>query len=154
VINNPDFDTLQAIVTSSSSGAFGDQSAVLNALVGLTAVAPATLFAPNNVAFTSLISELTAAGVSPTAAQFSSVLQYHVVNGNVRSTALPGIVSDSPSVPTLNTQNLTFSLNQGTYKITGTFNPVRPASTIIQPIDIQGSNGVIHTIDKVLLPTL
>ena len=153
VIANPDFDTLQAVVTS-TGGDFGDQSGVLNALVGLTAAAPATLFAPNNTAFTNLLSELSTAGISPTAAQLSSVLQYHVVVGNVRSSALPGIVSGTGIVPTLNSQNITFSLVDGVYKITGTFTPTRPSSTIIQSLDIQGSNGVIHTIDKVLLPTL
>jgi uncharacterized surface protein with fasciclin (FAS1) repeats len=150
VIDNPAFSTLLAIVTS-TGGDFGDQSAVLDAL---NETASATLFAPNNAAFTSLISELATVGIVPTAPQYSSVLQYHVVPGNVRSTKLPEIVLNSPSVPTLNTQDITFSATGTTYKITGTFNPVRPASTIILPIDIQGSNGVVHTIDKVLLPSL
>jgi uncharacterized surface protein with fasciclin (FAS1) repeats len=153
VVDNPDFDTLQTVVTS-TGGTFGNQSAVLGVLSGLTPAAPATLFAPNNAAFTSLIAELTAAGISPTGAQFSSVLQYHAVSGNVRSSALAGIVSGTSAgvVPTLNGQNITFSLTGGA-KITGTFAPTRTASNIIST-DIQGSNGVIHVLDKVLLPTL
>jgi len=153
VVANPDFDTLQAVVTS-TSGAFGDQSAVLNALNSVTASAPVTVFAPNNAAFTSLLEEFSSAGINPSPGQYSSVLQYHVVNGNVRSTALPGIVSGSGAgvVPTLNGQNVTISLTGGA-KITGTFSPTRPASNIIAT-DIQGSNGVVHVLDKVLLPTL
>lgn len=153
VIDNPEFDTLQGVVTS-TSGTFGDQSAVLNALSGLTPAAPATLFAPNNAAFTSLIAELGTAGINPTPAQYSSVLQYHVINGNVRSTALPGVVSGPGAgvVPTLNGQNITISLTGGA-NITGTFQPTRSASNVITT-DIQGSNGVIHVLDKVLLPTL
>jgi uncharacterized surface protein with fasciclin (FAS1) repeats len=153
VVDNPDFDTLQTVVTS-TGGTFGNQSAVLSALSGLTPAAPATLFAPNNAAFTSLITELTTAGISPTGAQFSSVLQYHAVGGNVRSSALSGIVSGTSAgvVPTLNGQNITISLTGGA-KITGTFAPTRAASNIIST-DIQGSNGVIHVLDKVLLPTL
>ena len=153
VVDNPEFDTLQTAVTS-TGGAFGDQSAVLSALSGLTPASPATLFAPNNAAFTSLLSELSTAGISPTGAQFSSVLQYHAVAGNVRSSALSGIVSGSSAgvVPTLNGQNITFSLTGGA-KITGAFTPARPASNIITT-DIQGSNGVIHVLDKVLLPAL
>ena len=50
VVANPQFDTLQAVVTSGATGAFGDQSAVLAALNGLTAAAPATVFAPDNAA--------------------------------------------------------------------------------------------------------
>lgn len=153
VIANPEFDTLQTVVTS-TGGTFGNQSAVLNALSGLTAAQPATLFAPNNAAFVNLGTELSSAGIMPTPAQYSSVLQYHVVNGNVRSTALQGIVSGSSNgvVPTLNGQNITLSLTGGA-KITGAFMPMRPASNIIAT-DVQASNGVIHTIDKVLLPTL
>jgi uncharacterized surface protein with fasciclin (FAS1) repeats len=153
VIANTEFDTLQTVVTS-TGGTFGNQSAVLDALSGLTSAQPATLFAPNNSAFTSLVTELSTAGIMPTPAQYSSVLQYHVVNGNVRSTALQGIVSGSSNgvVPTLNGQNITLSLTGGA-KITGAFMPMRPASNIIAT-DVQASNGVIHTIDKVLLPTL
>ena len=154
VVDNPEFDTLQAVVTSESGGDFGDQSAVLNFLVDLTAGAPATLFAPNNAAFTSLEAELSAASLFPNSEQISSVLTYHVVDENNRSSDLPGIVSGNGIVPTFNLQSITFSLVGGTYKIIGTFTPTRPASTIIQSLDIQGSNGVIHTIDKVLLPTL
>lgn len=154
VVDNPEFDTLQAVVTSESGGDFGDQSAVLNFLVDLTAGAPATLFAPNNAAFTSLEAELSAASLFPNSEQISSVLTYHVVDENNRSSDLPGIVSGNGIVPTFNLQSITFSLVGGAYKIIGTFTPTRPASTIIQSLDIQGSNGVIHTIDKVLLPTL
>lgn len=151
VIDNPAFDTLQTVVTS-TGGTFGDQSAVLGALNGLTPASPATLFAPDNAAFDSLTTELTTAGLSPTGEQFSSVLKYHVVNGNVRSSALAGVVSGGGVVPTLNGQNITISLTGGA-NITGTFSPTRPSSNIVT-VDIQGSNGVIHSLDKVLLPTL
>lgn len=152
VMDNPEFDTLESVVTS-TGGTFGNQSAVLNALTGLTAASPATLFAPNNAAFTSLMTEFATAGINPTPAQFTSVLQYHVINGNVRSTMLPAVVSGSGGVvSTLNGQNITLSLTGGA-KVTGAFMPMRPASNIITT-DIQGSNGVIHTIDKVLLPQL
>ena len=153
VVTNPEFDTLQTVVTS-TTGSFGNQSAVLADLSNLTPAAPGTLFAPNNAAFTSLLSELSTAGIVPTPLQYSSVLRYHAVSGNLRAAALPGIISGPSAgvVPTLNTQNITLSLTGGA-KITGAFTPTRPASNIILT-DIQGSNGVIHVLDKVLLPTL
>jgi uncharacterized surface protein with fasciclin (FAS1) repeats len=70
---NPAFDTLEAVVTS-TSGAFGNQSAVLNALS--TNTTPLTLFAPNNAAFTAAT---TGSGfaVGASASQVSTVLLYH-----------------------------------------------------------------------------
>lgn len=147
VVANPDFDTLQAVVTS-TSGAFGDQSAVLSALNGITAAAPATLFAPNNAAFTAAT---TGSGfaVGATAAQVTKVLQYHVTGaGNVRSNQL----TNNQSVPMITSpaQNTTVVLGSGTVDIKDTANNL---SRVFQA-DIQCSNGVIHGVQRVLQPQL
>jgi uncharacterized surface protein with fasciclin (FAS1) repeats len=142
VIDNPNFDTLETVVTGSA------QSAVLAALNGLTATAPATLFAPNNAAFT------TALGVGGFAngasdSQVTKVLQYHVtVAGNVRSNQL----SNNQVVPMITSpvQNTTVILGTGTVDIRDTASNL---SRVIQA-DIQASNGVIHGVNKVLQPTL
>jgi uncharacterized surface protein with fasciclin (FAS1) repeats len=130
VIANPDFDTLQTVVTST------DQAAVLGALSGLTATAPATLFAPNNAAFT--------------AAQVTKVLQYHVTTaGNVRSSQL----TNNQVVPMFTSPVLNVTV------ILGTSNPVtvdiKDTQNILSRVfqaDIQASNGVIHGVNKVLRP--
>jgi len=147
VIANPDFDTLQAVVTS-TSGAFGDQSGVLNALVGLTAAAPATLFAPNNTAFTNATTG-TGFAVGANAAQVSTVLQYHVTTaGNVRANQL----TNNQVVPmfTSPVQNVTVILGTGTVDIKDTATNL---SRVFQA-DIQASNGVIHGVNRVLQPAL
>ena len=147
VVDNPDFDTLQAVVTS-TSGAFGDQSGVLNALVGLTATAPATLFAPNNTAFTNATTG-TGFAVGANAAQVSKVLEYHVTTaGNVRSSQL----TNNQVVPmfTSPVQNVTVILGTGTVDIKDTANNL---SRVFQA-DIQASNGVIHGVNRVLQPAL
>lgn len=148
VVANPDFDTLQAVVTSGSGGAFGDQSAVLNALSGITSASPATLFAPNNTAFTNAT---TGSGfaVGATPAQVSKVLQYHVtLAGNVRSTQL----TNNQSIPMITSpaQNTTVILGAGSVDIKDTTNNL---SRVFQA-DIQCSNGVIHGVNRVLQPTL
>ena len=148
VVDNPDFDTLQAVVTS-TSGAFGDQSAVLNALSGLTAAAPATLFAPNNAAFTAATTG-TGFAVGATAAQVTKVLQYHVTTaGNVRSSQL----TNNQVVPMFTSPVLNVTV------ILGTSNPVtvdiKDTQNILSRVfqaDIQASNGVIHGVNKVLRP--
>lgn len=148
VVANPDFDTLQAVVTSGSGGAFGDQSAVLSALSGITSSAPATVFAPNNTAFTNAT---TGSGfaVGATPAQVSKVLQYHVtLAGNVRSSQL----TNNQSIPMITSpvQNTTVILGSGTVDIKDTANNL---SRVFQA-DVQCSNGVIHGVNRVLQPTL
>jgi uncharacterized surface protein with fasciclin (FAS1) repeats len=145
VVDNPDFDTLQAVVTS-ESGAFGDQSAVFDALDGLTAAAPATLFAPNNAAFTAATTG-TGFAVGATAAQVTKVLQYHATTaGNVRSSQL----TNNQVIPMITSPvlNVTAILGTGTVDIKDTQNIL---SRVFQA-DIQASNGVIHGVNKVLRP--
>jgi uncharacterized surface protein with fasciclin (FAS1) repeats len=143
VIANPDFDTLQTVVTST------DQAAVLGALSGLTATAPATLFAPNNAAFTAALGAGGFAN-SATAAQVTKVLQYHVTTaGNVRSSQL----TNNQVVPMFTSPVLNVTV------ILGTSNPVtvdiKDTQNILSRVfqaDIQASNGVIHGVNKVLRP--
>lgn len=142
VVANPNFDTLQSIVTSPA------QSAVLAALQGLTAAAPATIFAPDNAAFA------TATGTGgwangATSAQVTKVLQYHVTAaGNVRSSQL----TNNQVIPMITSpvQNTTVILGTGTVDIKDTANSL---SRVFQA-DVQASNGVIHGVSKVLQPVL
>jgi uncharacterized surface protein with fasciclin (FAS1) repeats len=140
VVDNPDFDQLQTVVTST------DQAAVLAALSGLTASAPATLFAPNNAALASATGTGGFAN-GATAAQITKVLQYHVTTaGNVRSSQL----TNNQVVPmyTDPVLNVTVILGTGTVDIKDTQNIL---SRVFQA-DIQSSNGVIHGVNKVLRP--
>ncbi|MFN3754642.1 fasciclin domain-containing protein [Flavobacterium sp.] len=142
VIDNPEFETLQTVVTGT------DQAAVLSALSGLTASAPATLFAPNNAAFTTALGTGGFAN-GATAAQVTKVLQYHVTTaGNVRSTQL----TNNQVVPMFTdpVQNTTVILGTNTVDIRDTANNL---SRVFQA-DIQASNGVIHGVNRVLQPAL
>jgi transforming growth factor-beta-induced protein len=99
---------------------------------------PFTIFAPTNAAFQALFTQLGISGVADlTAAQLIPILTYHVVSGNVRSSSL-----SAGSVPTLN----------GSINISLTPVPAINTNSKIVFTDVQGSNGVIHVIDKVLLP--
>lgn len=100
---------------------------------------PFTIFAPTNDAFEALYEQLGISGVDDlTAEQLVPVLTYHVVPGNVVSSAL-----SNGQVATLNEgSNLTVDLSDG----------VRINEGNVIAADIQGSNGVIHVIDQVLLP--
>ncbi|MEY2629980.1 MAG: hypothetical protein RLZZ469_877 [Bacteroidota bacterium] len=142
VVDNPEFETLQTVVTSA------EQAAVLSALSGLTASAPATLFAPNNAAFATALGTGGFANGASTS-QVTKVLQYHVTTaGNVRSNQL----SNNQIVPmfTSPVQNVTVILGTSTVDIRDTANNL---SRVFQA-DIQASNGVIHGVNRVLQPAL
>ena len=73
-----------------------------------------------------------------TAEQLTPILTYHVVPGNVLSTELA-----NGEVGTLNEgSKLTINLSSG----------VKINESEVVAADIQGANGVVHVIDKVLLP--
>ena len=109
----------------------------------LSASGPLTVFAPTNDAFAALLGEL---GVSKAALLadvplLTKVLTYHVVNGRV-------LKADAPVGAAITTlQGETFSVDAS---LTITDRRSRRAS--ITTTDVLASNGVIHVVDKVLLP--
>jgi uncharacterized surface protein with fasciclin (FAS1) repeats len=117
----------------------------------LSGTGPYTVFAPTNSAFTDLDAELAAIPLVPTAEQLTSVLQYHVLNGNVLSSDLPTVISGSSAgfVTALNEQQFEISLNGGAKIIDANSRNCNIVAT-----DVQCSNGVIHVLSKVLLPNL
>ena len=107
----------------------------------LKADGPFTVFAPTNAAFEALFAQLGVNGVSDlTAEQLTPILLYHVVNGNVRSADV-----SSGMVPTLNPDaKIEMMVTEMGVKLNGSANVIAT--------DVQGTNGVIHVIDAVILP--
>jgi uncharacterized surface protein with fasciclin (FAS1) repeats len=129
---NPSFSTLVGAVVQ--AGLADD----------LSATGPFTVFAPTNTAFAAIAG--TVAGLSPT--QLQTVLTYHVVGAQVLSS---GITFGAP-VPTLSGQS--FTINAGTAPQIAAITDTTATPAGIVAVDVRASNGVIHVIDKVLLPTL
>ena len=113
----------------------------------LSGTGPFTVFAPTNDAFTAFNTELAPGGIAGVStANLTKVLQYHVVSGNILAASL----TEGQIVRTLQTpQTFTVQLAGGA-KIKDVNNRI---STIVAT-DVQCSNGVIHVLNKVLLPTL
>ncbi len=101
---------------------------------------PFTVFAPINSAFEEISD--TVEGLTP--AQLANVLTYHVVSGNVRSAAL----TNGQVVPALNMEDFTVNISGGDVTITDAQGGI--AEVILT--DVQGTNGVIHVLNKVILP--
>ncbi len=106
-----------------------------------------TVFAPTDAAFTALYGVLGVAGVDEIpVATLQSVLTYHVVAGaRILSTDLPNLTSGT--VATVN--GGTFELDPATATIDDNGST---SATNITATDILATNGVIHVIDKVILP--
>jgi len=99
---------------------------------------PFTVFAPTDDAFGKL-PEGTVASLLETIPALKNILLYHVVSGNV----LAADVVALESAVTLQGQTVSISVMGDVVKI-------NDSQVIIT--DIQGSNGIIHVIDTVLLP--
>lgn len=123
-------------VTSELETALG-AAGLVDALSGTD---PLTVFAPVNEAFAAISS--TVAGLSNE--QLTNVLTYHVVSGNVRSEDL-----SVNQVPTLNTSNSVDVRQAG--NVFYVQNGDDRVDFIIT--DIQGTNGVLHLINGVLIPS-
>jgi uncharacterized surface protein with fasciclin (FAS1) repeats len=106
-----------------------------------------TVFAPTNAAFTEFYKTTPKATLLLPAnkALLTSVLLYHVVPGRVFSTDLPNV---SGEVQTANTAGkVTFNLASGA-KVVGKSS----GASNITATNILATNGVLHVIDKVLMP--
>jgi transforming growth factor-beta-induced protein len=116
-----------------------------------TSPAPFTVFVPNNNAFDEFYADdngfdnSQALAFSPFGAD---VLKYHILaDGDVRSDE----ITDGLAPATLQSENITLNVTDNGITITDTDGNL---ANILPTVDITTINGVIHVIDKVLLPTL
>ena len=99
---------------------------------------PFTVFAPTDDAFAAAGIDLAALDTEEGKAALTDILLYHVVSGAVPSSA----VTDGMSAAAVNGDDLSFTVGEGVM--------VNDANVVLA--DVPASNGVIHVIDKVLMP--
>lgn len=135
---NPNFSSLVAALTRP------DMPNFVGILSG-TASSPFTVVAPTNAAFASLLTEINLPNLAAVPqATLENALKYHVVAGaNVASTDL--------------TNNMVVTTFQGgTWTVTTTggakIKDANNRTANIIAVDVQCTNGIIHALDKVLLP--
>lgn len=140
---NPALSSLVAALQSADS-----QDPSPSLIPTLSGDGPFTVFAPTNDAFASLLNELDPSGNTTLAdvdkATVEAILTYHVIAGNVTSDNIPtGVVGTLGGDVTISAADLTITDPNG-----------RVSNIIPTLVDIQAANGVVHAIDKVVLPEL
>ena len=127
-VSNGSFKTLVAAVTAAG---LGDT---------LSSAGPFTVFAPVDAAFAALPAGTVETLVKPESKEkLTGILTYHVLAGKILSTDL----SDGMVAKTVNGDEVTIHIKDG--KVF-----VNDAEVVIA--DVQTDNGVVHAINKVLLP--
>jgi uncharacterized surface protein with fasciclin (FAS1) repeats len=144
IIANPDLSSLVGVLTSAPQAAV--LTDITTTATGATTALSRKVFAPTNAAFGSA-----AFLTGQSDANITKVLRYHLVNNNLRASSSTSFASTAQTINTqLTGPQQTISIATGTVKIAD----ITAANANITTINIQGSNGVAHIIDKVLQPTL
>jgi uncharacterized surface protein with fasciclin (FAS1) repeats len=123
---DPRFSTLVKLVRSAG-------------LAGTLSKGSYTVFAPTNAAF-GRVPEATLDALGKDKAKLKAVLLYHVVKGRLPASQVVKL----HSAGTLNGASVKIAVKGGEVFLNG--------STRVTKTDVKASNGVIHVIDKVLLP--
>ena len=127
VVDGDNFSTLESLVIRAG-------------LDGLLSSGAYTVFAPTNAAFDELFKTVNPATL--TTAQIKNILEYHVVAGRVFSPELA-----NGEVTMANGGKVTIDLTSGV-SVKGKSSPASKVTIA----NVMATNGVIHAIDKVLLP--
>jgi len=130
------------VETAVADGRFTTLVAALQAAKldgALSGPGPFTVFAPTDDAFKNLPPGTVESLLKTPEGQLKQILLYHVVDGKV----MAADVVKLSSAKTLQGSNVNITVKEGVVKIN---------DATVKITDIQTKNGVIHVIDKVLIP--
>ena len=133
--------TKNIVQTAIAAGQFKTLASLLTkaGLVGtLQGKGPFTVFAPTDAAFAK-VPKTTLAALAKDKAKLRAVLLYHVVKGKVTAAQARKV----RAAKTLNGKSLTIRASGGKVLVGG---------ATVTKADVMASNGVIHVINKVLIP--
>ena len=118
----------------------------------LKGAGPFTVFAPTNEAFAALPAGTIDTLLKPAnKAQLTKILTYHVVAARVDAAALMGMINKDGgkhAIKTVAGDTLTASAQGGNVVLTD----AKGGMSTVTQVDVFQKNGVIHVVDKVLLP--
>jgi uncharacterized surface protein with fasciclin (FAS1) repeats len=137
----PKPDEKSLVQTAIAAGQFKTLASLLgkSGLAGtLEGKGPFTVFAPTDAAFAK-VPKATLTALAKNKAKLRAVLLYHVVNGRVTAARAMKL----HSAKTLEGKSLSIRVSGGKVIVGG--------ATVVKP-NVTASNGVIHVINKVLIP--
>jgi uncharacterized surface protein with fasciclin (FAS1) repeats len=135
-------EEMNVVETAAAAGQFTTLASLLQqaGLVDeLSDGGPYTVFAPTDEAFAQVPKE-TLDGLAADPEKLKSVLLYHVVEGSVPSSEVVNV----DSAETLNGQAVSIDVRDGQVYVDD--------AKVTTP-DVMASNGVIHVVDQVLIPS-
>ena len=138
----PPADLVDIAAVAMSTGAHDSLVAALVKADLVTTVqgdGPFTVFAPTDQAFSDAGIDLDAFTTDEQIATLTDILLYHVYAGAVYAAG----VTDGMTVAMVNGDDASFTVTDGTVMI---------GDATVTAADVMASNGVIHVIDKVLMP--
>ena len=136
-------NNLDDIVTIAIANGYNSLAAALtraDLVTTLQGDGPFTVFAPTDAQFTALLAEIGQTSVDDVPVDvLTQILLSHVVDGAILSSDL-----QNGSVTTLGGTTVDISVDGG-ITVSGL--------AVAEPFDVEGSNGVIHTLNGVLIPS-
>lgn len=141
IVANSDLNQMELALNADPNG-------VLKLLLQNVADSPFTVIGSSDAAYTTLLDNMGYDDFSEFPADdLDEILRYHIIGGQ---NILTQTISNNQSFETLSGQSFTFTLTGGGKKITD----VNGNTGTMMQSDIQCANGIIHRLDRVLLPTL
>jgi uncharacterized surface protein with fasciclin (FAS1) repeats len=136
---NADLSTLVSAVTAAGLGET------------LSGPGPFTVFAPTNAAFAKVDKAALDGLMKPESKdKLAAVLKYHVVSGNVKAADVIKMITDGKGTATIKTLGGSLKATMDGDKVMLT--DAKGGKSTITATDIAASNGVVHTIDTVVMP--
>lgn len=136
-------EATQDIVALAQTNGFNSLAAALTQVDLVTTLqgdGPFTVFAPTDAAFAALLEAVGQTNIADVPDDvLTSILLYHVVSGEVASSAVM-----SGDVTTVEGSDITLAVGTDGITVNG--------ANVVDPFDVVASNGIIHTIDAVLVP--
>ncbi|MDC0502191.1 fasciclin domain-containing protein, partial [Euryarchaeota archaeon] len=138
----PPADLVDIAAVAMSTGVHDSLVAALvkaNLVATLQGDGPFTVFAPTDQAFADAGIDLDSFTTDEEIAVLTDILLYHVYSGAVNAAG----VTDGLTVAMVNGDEASFTVTDGTVMV---------GDATVTTADVMASNGVIHVIDKVLMP--
>jgi uncharacterized surface protein with fasciclin (FAS1) repeats len=157
-------NTIDALINSDPQYSLLKTAIRYTGLTGTLKAGTLTFFAPNDAAFRAAGFTDTASIVSHSIDSIATILRYHIMGATVPTSLLPKTKIDTPLIPmvltdtfalrALDTAQASILVINGVFYISNAGQDVFVNGGRITQANITAQNGVIHSIDRLLIPAI